>query len=327
MSLRPSSDKLPCFYSVASIAISLSVEEAEAAAESGDDIGDRVRLGISAAVLLSAAVRSADDAALANKARIVLASGDAVVSNDSVPAALQEALAMVLEAKKQLACRITARPSACQIVPRFGHHRRPCRRRRVPRFGAGGHRRHRHAIEGVASMASDATSTRHGPTGGHRGARGPLRQLRVLLRRRAPRRLLSARRRGPPQEFKRHDGAMDDVFVEVTRTASAASRTAACRRTSSRRRTERLLARRPAHPGMWYDRLPVSFSSQVFSIPIDGVLRAETAFVPFIGASVANPRLFFAVGFSTRSPSQSTVVLLMGHELIASVSTAATSLK
>ena len=81
----------------------ISVEEAEAAAEAGDDIGDRVRLGISAAVLLSAAVRSADDAALANKARIVLASGDAVVSNDSVPAALQEALAMVLEAKKQLA--------------------------------------------------------------------------------------------------------------------------------------------------------------------------------------------------------------------------------
>ena len=81
----------------------ITVEEAEAAAEAGDDVGDRVRLGISAAVLLSAAVRSADDAALANKARIVLASGDAVVSNDSVPAALQEALAMVLEAKKQLA--------------------------------------------------------------------------------------------------------------------------------------------------------------------------------------------------------------------------------
>ena len=81
----------------------ISVEEAEAAAESGDEVGDRVRLGISAAVLLSAAVRTADDAALANKARIVLASGDAVVSNDSVPAALQEALAMVLEAKKQLA--------------------------------------------------------------------------------------------------------------------------------------------------------------------------------------------------------------------------------
>ena len=37
----------------------ISVEEAEAAAEAGDDVGDRVRLGISAAVLLSAAVRSA----------------------------------------------------------------------------------------------------------------------------------------------------------------------------------------------------------------------------------------------------------------------------
>ena len=81
----------------------ISVAGAEAAAEAGDDIGDRVRLGISAAVLLSAAVRSADDATLANKARIVLASGDEIVEKASVPAALQEALAMVLEAKKQLA--------------------------------------------------------------------------------------------------------------------------------------------------------------------------------------------------------------------------------
>ena len=55
---------------------------------------------------------------------------------------------------------------------------------------------------------------------------------------------------------------MDDVFVEVLRTASAASRTAACRRTSSRRRT-RGCWRGGRRTRAWYDRQIVFFCSPV----------------------------------------------------------------
>ena len=103
MSLRPFSDKRPCSYSGASTGISFPSRRPRPRLNRATTLVIECASAFRPQSLLSAAVRSADDAALANKARIVLASGDAVVSNDSVPAALQEALAMVLEAKKQLA--------------------------------------------------------------------------------------------------------------------------------------------------------------------------------------------------------------------------------
>ena len=195
----------------------ISVAEAEAAAESGDDIGDRVRLGISAAVLLSAAVRSADDAALANKARIVLASGDAVVSNDSVPAALHRAaLAMVLEAKKQLASP---------------HHRTAEDRVDCAAIWCG--RPSTAAIEGVE----------------------PLRRLQALDgrrrdgRRRAGRRLLRRAAAGLRKKSTRssHDGAMDDVFVEVLEDRFGSFEDGGLSTHLVPPSDARLLARRPAH--------------------------------------------------------------------------------
>ena len=200
----------------------ISVEEAEAAADSGDDVGDRVRLGISAAVLLSAAVRSADDAALANKARIVLASGDAVVSNDSVPAALQEALAMVLEAKKQLASP---------------HHRTAEDRVRLCRDLV------RAAIDGGSKASSPSDAYKHWTEDGGTGADA---LAGVLLRRAAA---------GLRKNLgERYDSAMDDVFVEVLEDRFGSFEDGGLSTHLVPPSDARLLARRPAHPGMWYNQ-------------------------------------------------------------------------
>ena len=164
----------------------------------------------------STAVRSADDAALANKARIVLASGDAVVSNDSVPAALQEALAMVLEAKKQFASP---------------HHRTAEDRVRLCRDLV------RAAIDGGSKASSPSDAYKHWTEDGGTGADALAGVLFARPRSRGARNGRRPSGRPPRRRAVGRTSSPSDARLLARRIpASAASRTAACRRTSSRNR-------------------------------------------------------------------------------------------
>lgn len=198
----------------------ISVEEAEAAADAGDELGDRVRLGVAAAVLLSAAVRSADDAAAAGAERLVLASGDEVVERASVPAALQEALAMVLKAKTQL---------------KSPHHRSAENRVRLCRDLV------RAAIDGGQAASSPSDAYKHWTEDGGTGADA---LAGVLLRRAAA---------GLRKNLgERYDSAMDDIFVEVLEDRFGSFDDNGMSEHLVPASDAPLLARRPAHPGMWY---------------------------------------------------------------------------